>query len=875
MNISILYKKNILGVCIQDMKDLFIVQDIYDTHECDILKDIIHTFDIQKCFYSLDLKECQIEFEMIVTKTYENLSVKKHLEQFIEKDKYKLSISCLSSLLIFFNCPEIIKEIIADNKKVSCENRFFVGKKVKTVETIKDERQNNFRMCKLITSIGVYNIHLLDLRETLFLSQSTMKSLYLLKEKRHPNINISTKKDFSVIEKIDFTQTTMGKSLLKLWVNFPLLNIKKINERREIIDYIINNSLQTKTTQFLKMCVCLEKNNNNFYQKNKKSYFFKLRKFLMASYEITKLFKNVFQHDTDFISDLIYEIDSKLDLNAKINSVSNKDRKNINKTNSNDSILIPFDKSKGNNILNEFHTFLDDDSYIGKTNINFNDIDDKNVFIIKEGIIEHLDTLKKTFKELPEYLDCIAKKVSNEKNITVSIIYYPQIGYLIETKSNIEEWICKFKIKENYYYKNEFMNDLDSELGDILTQIYDIELEILNSIRNKIVKERRKLDSLIDYIAIVDCINSLATSAIKYNLKKSDIIDKNIFEFKDLRCILNFDFYGFDFTLDSNCILTGPNSSGKSSLLRTIGISIILNQIGSFIPCKQASMKLFDKIFTKMASNESLNCNRSAFASDMSLVREALNYGSSDSIFLIDELGKGTNIIDGTALFLSICKNSRDILVISTTHLMGWLIDNFNENKTIEVLNTKETPSNASDQNTFNTKYAVSSDENSKSTSIEALNEIFDCKRTKIETENNRNTSDSSSQIISKDKEFNNLELSYINESACFKNKNIFITKSKDDLSGILIQIFDNYCFKMLEKQISSKKYTIKDGICTESLGLELMHKFNYPASFYDECIELKKKLSQKYFKNLNMQENDNNWAVEIINDVIFNAKNT
>ncbi|TBT98369.1 hypothetical protein CWI37_1786p0010, partial [Hamiltosporidium tvaerminnensis] len=121
----------------------------------------------------------------------------------------------------------------------------------------------------------------------------------------------------------------------------------------------------------------------------------------------------------------------------------------------------------------------------------------------------------------------------------------------------------------------------------------------------------------------------------------------------------------------------------------------------------------------------------------------------------------------------------------------------------------------------------------------------------------------------------NNLELSYINESACFKNKNIFITKSKDDLSGILIQIFDNYCFKMLEKQTSSKKYTIKDGICTESLGLELMHKFKYPGSFYDECIELKKKLSQKYFKNLNMQENDNNWAVEIINDVIFNAKNT
>lgn len=286
----------------------------------------------------------------------------------------------------------------------------------------------------------------------------------------------------------------------------------------------------------------------------------------------------------------------------------------------------------------------------------YDKIDFTNDFIFKRNIFTEIDRLKTIFHDLPLYLDGIAKKIAKDFKINNSIIYFPQLGYLVETEEDVE-WDLKFKINSFKYYKNEIMAHLDQEIGDIKNKVEDLEMENLNEFMLRI---KNNLDVVREYLSELDCYVSLVISAEMNNFIEPRISRK--FSLKK--------FYGVcgsaknSFLMSKNTIFTGRNGTGKSTLIRNIAHIIILNQIGSFVPALHAEIPIFDKLFVKITTDEPT----SSFKCDLIQISNIIRLSTEDSLVLIDEFGKGTGILEGVSLFLSLLQNLTYPNMIVITH---------------------------------------------------------------------------------------------------------------------------------------------------------------------------------------------------------------
>ncbi|KAF7683246.1 DNA mismatch repair protein MSH5 [Astathelohania contejeani] len=566
---------------------------------------------------------------------------------------------------------------------------------------------------KTIGTLGKYKIVTMDLGDYLHLNYDAIKSMNLVSETRHPNPNIKGKSiGNSLFDIINYTQTFEGSKLLKNWLLFPLNKCELIKKRRNVIKYILDEKLTSKLTLHLKKCKNL--NHDNFYKKDKKYYFRCIYDFLNGVCELSKV------------------------INIKM-------------------------------VDDQLHTIIDCIELIQQV-IDFN----HESIIIKESVNDVLDHLKKIYELLPSTLNTIGERIAREYNKSLSIIYFPQVGYLIEVDENdkltndntiFEEnynLIMKFKLNGFIYYKNELMEDLDDKLGDIQNRIRDIEIEITNDLKRNI--DMLDFDRISEYISIVDCYNSLAIAALKLELLPAELGNNSI-KLKRVRNILFQEKKSeVDLEITNSVIVTGPNGSGKSSLLKLIGSLIILNQMGSYLPIESGELKVFDKMFTRISNIESISQEKSAFISDLYQLQEMFHFSTPDSLVLIDELGKGTNIVDGVALYLASLRRLKNCLVISVTHYQAFISGLIEEN----------------------------ADNTGERCIIENL----------------------------------------------------------------------TYTLKMLD----GVSYNIKDGMCHNSKGLELVNILQFPKGFYEKCIAIKDKLEKG---EIVIKEDNNKWAIEKINEII------
>lgn len=524
--------------------------------------------------------------------------------------KVKKSFFCEKEFSISSSCYHAL--IIYLQK----ENLDFINTDYKDI-TMSKELKREDDIMSLLGFVAEFAIYLFEHNKYLYMTYESLKSLGIFQERNNPNLLIKSKlKHSSLFGAINHTCTSYGSEMLKNWLYFPLIDVNLIEKRRETVEFILKNELYKKLTPCLKKCRDIENIDNKFTDKKMHHFFSSLEMFLYNAREIFIL----------------------VNLNIDISN-------------------------------------LTEISNICKNNI---DLKEDNMFIIKKGINKELDAQKKLYDELPEYLNEIAKKVMDEYQINLAIVYFPQLGYLIETHKFINELIPIITTENVFYYKNEFMSTLDEELGDVLNKIVDLEKDIVYSLKNKIDKYKNEISFYIEHIAKIDCLNSLAIIAKKYNLKKSKISDRiGYIEFRGLKHIFmntpETNDVDFSIKIDGKTVITGDNGSGKSTFLKSIGNLIIINQIGSFIPCKYAELSLFDKIFTKFNSIESLKNKRSAFMSDVLQINQAFYYGTSNSLLLVDEFGKGTNIIDGVSLLFSLINNLDRFLCIYITHFQEFI----------------------------------------------------------------------------------------------------------------------------------------------------------------------------------------------------------
>ena len=290
----------------------------------------------------------------------------------------------------------------------------------------------------------------------------------------------------------------------------------------------------------------------------------------------------------------------------------------------------------------------------------------KEGYIIKDGYNEELDELKSLRKGGKDF---IARFEEEEKERTgiknLRVGFNRVFGYYIEvSKGNID------LIKEEYgYERRQTLSNCERYISPILKEkealilnaeekIIELEYELFVEIRNKIKEYIPRLQNIAKVISEIDVLQSFATVSEENNYVRPQISDK-----KEIRLIssrhpvvekvIETEFVSNDIIMDENtCILliTGPNMAGKSTFMRELAISVIMAQIGCFVPASEAKLPIFDAIYTRIGASDDLVSGESTFMVEMKEAANAINHATEHSLILFDELGRGTATFDGMSL---------------------------------------------------------------------------------------------------------------------------------------------------------------------------------------------------------------------------------
>ena len=290
---------------------------------------------------------------------------------------------------------------------------------------------------------------------------------------------------------------------------------------------------------------------------------------------------------------------------------------------------------------------------------------------IKDGFNNTLDEYRKAKTEGTNWLANLERVEIEQTGIkNLKIKYNRVFGYLIEvSKSNIDKvpsrYIRKQTISNNERYITEELKEIENKILNSEENALKLENEIFDYIKEMLNKNLKLLLDASTVIAELDFLTSLAYVAVKNNYTKPTVSDS----LEDLTIVegrhpvvesllQSNQFIPNDILLNSTTdrvmILTGPNMAGKSTYMRQIAIIVLMAHIGSFVPCKKASMPTFDRIFTRVGASDDLAFGQSTFMVEMSEVATILNNATDRSLIILDEVGRGTSTYDGLSIAWSI-----------------------------------------------------------------------------------------------------------------------------------------------------------------------------------------------------------------------------
>ena len=437
---------------------------------------------------------------------------------------------------------------------------------------------------------------------------------------RNLELNYSTNGGVSLIEVIDFTTTSIGSRVLKKWLNFPLKSIQKLKLRHNFVEILLDDThLKENLIDRLKEIVDIERIASKIATlKVNPRELVSLKKSIVEIQNIKKIFeKNS--------NDLIVKTGKKL---FTCNTIFSKIEKTIKED-------VPVSISKGN--------------------------------FIAKGFSKELDELRLLLKDGKSMLDKILKKELLENDIPSLKIGFNNIfGYYFEVRNTHKEkvpneWVRKQTLVNAERYINEDLKNYETKILGAEEKIQELELnyysQLLNSLQEHL--EGIMVNSIL--IGKIDCFLSFALAASKFNFCKPVFNESNnikIIQGRHPVIEQNLEdgeiFIPNDIELDQVkqqiMMISGPNMSGKSAILRQTALIIIMAQIGSYVPAKEVDIGITDKIFTRVGANDNISKGESTFMVEMNEAAAILNNLTSKSLILLDEIGRGTSTYDGISI---------------------------------------------------------------------------------------------------------------------------------------------------------------------------------------------------------------------------------
>ena len=528
----------------------------------------------------------------------------------------------------------------------------------------------------------INKLEILDVNDKMLLGDDIFYSLQIFRSQHRTNYsNTVNKGAFSLYELLDYTLTSYGKTLLRSWLTFPLTDVIQIKKRYSMIKIWLASS---NTVHFDDFRGCLKKCPDIFtvinqLKQGKETFqtWFNLNKFLTNAASIFQILCSLKCPDSD---NLIFNIKTTID-GIKFHHLSQVLQK-----------VIDFEISKE---LKRVIVSNNVDERLEELRIIAGHIED---LIIEEANITEniiLDILTESQKD--EICNTYKDKLTN-------FLFFPELSFLVTINTIVEDyfvgfsslgWEEIFRTDTEIYFRTAQTESLTNKYGNIYSTIADIEIEILYNLKQELLLESDLFCRYYTLLGELDVYQSFAQVSKERNYIEPDITDKKclikITEGRHplyetfLENYIPNDIYieGGDFNDDEwnkhknkrIQVLTGPNASGKSVYLSQVGLLIYMTQIGCFIPASTAEIGIVDKILTRIRTQESISKMQSSFEIDSEQISEALALCTDKSLLLIDEYGKGTDVIDGPALFGAIILYLSEKIncprTIASTHFYG------------------------------------------------------------------------------------------------------------------------------------------------------------------------------------------------------------
>ncbi len=430
----------------------------------------------------------------------------------------------------------------------------------------------------------------------------------------------------TLLDVIDKTLSPMGGRLLKRWLALPLKDTNKIKGRHAVVSYLKSNPEILHNIQYqIKQISDLERLISKIAAgKVSPREIIYLKESLDAIIPIKTLALESPQEAVKVIGDSLHSCDL---LREKIKTTLNQD--------------APVAISKGN--------------------------------AIATGVNEELDELRAISTSGKEFLEGIERRESERTGISsLKISFNNVFGYYIEVRNTHkdkvpEEWIRKQTLVNAERYITEELKEYETKILGAEEKIHKIESELFEQLVNWIATYIKPVQMNAYLVAQLDCLCSFTQMAVENQYICPEIDDTFELDIKNGRhpviekqLPVGTPYIANDVFLDRETqqiiMITGPNMSGKSAILRQTALIVLLAQMGSFVPADSVRMGIVDKIFTRVGASDNISMGESTFMVEMNETASILNNISDRSLVLLDEIGRGTSTYDGISIAWAIAE---------------------------------------------------------------------------------------------------------------------------------------------------------------------------------------------------------------------------
>ena len=557
------------------------------------------------------------------------------------KDFYNILINQLSS----YSPREIL--LGGDIVKIKALPEFIKGKLSAGVEMIEDEKFAVSLCAKTAKTQFEKDFHLISdkavvisavgalinyLKETQMSGLERITRLSLYNEAQYMRLDYNTQRNLeltqtmltkekrgSLLWVIDKTKTAMGKRLIRSWLEHPLMNISKINNRQSAVEELVNDT--------------------------------------MLRLEITEMLSGIYDIER-LMTKIVYGSANARDLRSLCAAI--KDFPNISQ------MLSDCHSSHLRMIYNNIDLLEDIHSLIENAIVDDPPFTVREGGMIRQGYNEELDVVNNDMNNSKDILAQIEAQEREKTGIPKLRVGYNKVyGYYMEVTNSYknlvpESYIRKQTLTGSERYITPELKELEGRILGAKDRAVAMEYSLFDFVRTTVADNLDRIQNTARAIATLDVLTSFANVASDNRYIRPEVNQSTAIVIRDSRhpvvetLLKNASFVPNDVNLDSEgdrvAIITGPNMAGKSTYMRQIALIVLMAQIGSFVPASSARIGIVDSIFTRVGASDDLASGQSTFMVEMNEVANIVKNATSKSLLILDEIGRGTSTFDGMSI---------------------------------------------------------------------------------------------------------------------------------------------------------------------------------------------------------------------------------